>query len=91
MDSDTLTPFPSLLASTTLVPSEKSSLQDRSTRNDEKASAPPWEDYPYSLPTYNPFTEWGEHYVETFSRDLWSKRSNFVLQDLNGDVVSKCS
>lgn len=38
---------------------------------------PPWQQCPFSMPSYNPLTEWGEHYEKIFARDLWPKTSTF--------------
>lgn len=55
-----------------------------------------WRMYPFNLPTYNPLTEWGEHYTEIFQGDSWPPVSRFELLDVNGDkvgrlFVAKCS
>jgi hypothetical protein len=43
---------------------------------------------PFSMPSYNPLTEWGEHYEKIFARDLWPKTSTFDVQELTGNIVS---
>ena len=51
----------------------------------------PWQDYPFHLSTYNPLTEWGDHYSKVFQRDLWPLESKFDLLDAcNGQVGMLC-
>lgn len=51
----------------------------------------PWQDYPFSLSSYNPFTEWGEYYQNFFERDLCPVQSSFILQDVTGNSMITAS
>lgn len=73
--------------STAVAKSDASNLSRRASSTTKQSSLAD-EDYPFGSPSYNPFVEWGCHYQEIFERDLWARQSNFVLQDLNGVVVS---
>lgn len=48
-----------------------------------------WQRYPFNLSTYNPLTEWGDHYTKIFQRDLWPSVSRFDLLDVNGNEVGR--
>lgn len=50
-----------------------------------------WRGYPFNLTTFNPLTEWGEHYGKIFERDLWRQQSCFDLLDVKDGVVSTSS
>lgn len=46
-----------------------------------------WEQYPFSAPSYNPLTEYGDHYRRIFELDLWPRVSTFDVQELKGRSV----
>ena len=66
-------------------------LEGTSTRSSEyleKPSDERWQEYPFNLESYSPFTEWGEHYRQIFHRDFWPIQSALVLQDMTGTSIS---
>lgn len=55
------------------------------------ANHQPWRDYPFNLSTFNPSTEWGEHYEKIFEKDLWRKGSSFDLLNIKDGVINMIS
>ena len=62
-----------------------------SSISSEERHEAPWEAYPFHLSTYNPLTEWGEHYQRVFNEGFWPEQSSFDLQELRGTSVSACT
>lgn len=73
----------------TIAPRSNGAIKKGPVEFREKELDPPWQDYPFNLSTYNPFTEWGEHYQQIFAKDIWPDQSSFVLQDMNGSTLSQ--
>jgi hypothetical protein len=50
-----------------------------------------WQNYPFSLASYNPLSEWGRHYERIFRLDFWPDVSEYDMLDMENGVPGKSS